>query len=100
VTDTYQDPELTVRLGAVLESCQRADDFDRARGVAKFDTWREDEPRCPHCGYVMTDAGELFGGGFENDGDDTEVECGRCEREYEVTLHVSYTYTTKRTPQP
>jgi hypothetical protein len=38
--------------------------------------------------------------GFENDSDTTEVECGRCEREFEVTLHVSFSYTTKCPPQP
>jgi transcription elongation factor Elf1 len=62
----------------------------------ELDCWHERDPRCPHCGHVMDDTCDLFGTHFEHDGHTTEVECGRCERSFTITLHVEFTYTTER----
>lgn len=54
-----------------------------------------DEPRCPHCGYEMQDVCDAYGTHFQYDDDTIEVECDRCERTFEIVLHVSHSFTTK-----
>lgn len=53
-------------------------------------------PVCPHCGEYEDDMAIWADMGIgDYDGAATEVTCHRCEREYEVETHVSYTFTTK-----
>lgn len=40
----------------------------------------QEEPKCPHCGYVETDAWEFdFGPGLDGS---TEICCGNCGKDY------------------
>ncbi len=57
------------------------------------DLLQNDEPVCPYCGEVWTDAWEL---NLCRDDQSTVTECYGCEREFSVTLNVSYTYTTRK----
>jgi len=45
-------------------------------------------PVCPYCGYEMRNALELDYG-------PSEVECGKCEKPYEVTVNYTATYSTQ-----
>lgn len=47
---------------------------------------------CPHCGYECEDSWEI------NDGEDGYAgvyECGRCEKNYHVTRHLTVKYSTE-----
>ena len=54
----------------------------------------EPHPRCPYCGHVDTDTCDLLGSYFAADGDECDSQCGKCEQYYEITLHVTYSYST------
>lgn len=54
------------------------------------------ELACPYCGHKMRDLWDLC---LHDDYQTTIVECGECERPYEVQLRVSWTYTG-RVPTP
>lgn len=58
----------------------------------ELDCWHEPDPRCPFCGHVMEDAWEL---GLHDDDATVEVKCANCERSYQVTLHIEWSYTTE-----
>ena len=59
----------------------------------EFNTKFTDEPICPHCGYEMRDSWELgLGPGKE----DTETDCGECEKPMDVHVYVTYYYTTSK----
>lgn len=49
-----------------------------------------DAPQCPHCDKSMSDAWELN----LRDGEDTDVTCGWCGKNYDVVCHFSVTYST------
>ena len=51
------------------------------------------DPVCPHCGYIMQDAWELH---FDRDGDETEVECYRCDKKYKIIFNLEVTYSTEK----
>jgi hypothetical protein len=52
------------------------------------------QPICPHCGYEARDAWEIcFGGDAEGD---TEIPCGKCEKDFYVARHVTVTYSTEK----
>jgi uncharacterized Zn-finger protein len=53
-----------------------------------------DEPVCPYCGHIYTDAWELG-----DCGDGTEVECGKCEKEFKVFSDRHITYNTYKLEQ-
>ncbi len=58
--------------------------------MTDFDTDYTRKPVCPHCGYIMRDTTDL-----DSDDEETcEIECGDCEKPYEVTTHVRVTYST------
>lgn len=49
------------------------------------------EPVCPYCNHVYRDAWDL-----QLDEDETaEIECGKCERQFEIQKLVAITYSTK-----
>ena len=50
------------------------------------DTLLQPDPVCPYCGEKVSDAWELD--------DDTEIECGACEREFWCWRVVDVRYTT------
>lgn len=43
----------------------------------------------------MQDVCDAYGTHFQYDDDTIEVECDRCERTFEIVLHVSHSFTTK-----
>lgn len=58
----------------------------------EIDCQGEPEPRCPWCGATMRDAWELD----LEDGEDEEVECGKCENPYIVTRLINISYDTAK----
>lgn len=59
-------------------------------------TRRQPDPVCPWCGYVLRDVYDILGAGFCDEDDSTIVECGQCEREYVVVVHMSTSYSTRK----
>lgn len=59
----------------------------------RLDLYSNPHPVCPHCAAKMLDPWDLD---LDED-DDTEVECGACEKPYTVTKLVRITYTTAAT---
>jgi uncharacterized protein with PIN domain len=51
-------------------------------------------PVCPHCGYELRDAWELFM--YEPAETSGTVSCGHCDREYWVEREVMVTYSTRK----
>jgi len=50
-----------------------------------LDTWHKDEITCPYCKHEQTDAWEF---------EDGEHQCGECEKEFNLTINHTVTYTT------
>ena len=54
--------------------------------------WRNDNPKCPHCGEVCEisrhDWYELYEEG------EHEKECPHCEGEFTISTHVSFSFST------
>ena len=55
-----------------------------------FEVRNNNGPECPNCGYVE-DASD---GDFYNESD--RIECSRCEYDYNMRLHIVYTWITKK----
>ena len=51
-----------------------------------------DDPVCPHCGEVHQDA-------WEWREDDGECDCGKCEKPFFYTRHISVSYSTTKLPR-
>jgi len=50
----------------------------------------ETEIKCPYCNYVFSDSWDYD---FEDyDGDEIEIECGSCEKEFAVTRNITISY--------
>lgn len=63
--------------------------------MAKIDHEYTHMPVCPHCGHAAKCVADLL----TQDGIEQgygSSECGRCEREYEVTLIVLHRFTTRK----
>jgi DNA-directed RNA polymerase subunit RPC12/RpoP len=56
----------------------------------EIDSEYEKEMICPYCGYENTDSFE-----FIDEGEGVRI-CGRCGRDFEFTVNVSITYSTKK----
>lgn len=52
------------------------------------ETYSTDAPECPYCGYMQT-----HDGGYLYDEDLAELECGSCERSFNVMVHTSTSWT-------
>lgn len=48
------------------------------------------DPVCPHCGYKMIEAWELPQECYQ-----IEVDCGKCDKPYLVTQHITIKYSTE-----
>lgn len=59
----------------------------------EIDCCHTDFPVCPHCGE--TDQDWWDGLGSKNDGDSWVVTCGFCDKDYEVEMTVSTTFSTE-----
>ena len=64
----------------------------------RLDFWRNDNPKCPHCGEII-DIGlhELWN--FYEEGEH-DVECPHCEGEFVVSTHITYSFSTDEQEQP
>lgn len=58
---------------------------------SKYDLEYNRQPICPHCGKDKANAWELE---LDGDGDTVTTECGTCEEEYHITMHVTVEYST------
>jgi transcription elongation factor Elf1 len=56
------------------------------------DTSYTDQPTCPHCGYVETDAWEIDFGGMEGD---VVMACGKCDEDYNLSRSVTIHYSSE-----
>jgi hypothetical protein len=54
--------------------------------MAEIDHEYTNEVVCPYCGYVENDSWECD--------DDGEMECGSCEKPFDMTRHKSVSYST------
>lgn len=63
---------------------------DKGAGPIRTD-WT-DHPTCPFCGYVERD---WFEWGSDEDGENS---CGRCDKPYLWSRHVSVNFSTKAKP--
>jgi len=50
------------------------------------------DPECPHCGATYSDSWETFD--IANDGQRERLECGGCDREFDVRQSVSVLFTS------
>ena len=64
---------------------------EQGDGGQRFDTDYQDDPVCPHCGKIQSDAWELSDGG--------EYDCDHCEEDYVLSRHVEVTYSTSKTKE-
>jgi uncharacterized Zn-finger protein len=53
------------------------------------------EAVCPYCGYVEENSLEIFHYD-DGDGAKTEHTCDNCDEEYDVTLNIEHTFTTRK----
>ncbi|MBJ6120894.1 hypothetical protein [Sphingomonas mollis] len=54
------------------------------------DTYSTDAPECPYCGYKQS-----HDGGYLYDEDLTEIDCGSCDRTFNVEVYVSTSWTCR-----
>lgn len=57
---------------------------------AEIDCHYTDDPVCPHCGHVQSDAWEWC------EGDDDERECQKCDMKFEYSRHTFTYYSTRK----
>lgn len=67
--------------------------------MTSSDCRRQDVPVCPHCGHRERDWTELVCDSWHGEDDTTETDCGRCGQAYQVTMHVSHSFTTAPAPR-
>ncbi len=59
--------------------------------MSEYDTMYTREIVCPHCGRQFTDSWEFN----MDDGEEIDVECRYCEKEFVVTCDVTVTYSSR-----
>lgn len=59
--------------------------------MADLDNMYNRHPRCPYCGYEWIDAWELE---LDRDEQESEIECGDCEKMFKVMIHLDVKYST------
>jgi len=60
--------------------------------MAEIDHEFTKEIVCPYCGYVHSESYDFGGGGEE----DSEAECGRCDRKFNWSRMISVSYSTSK----
>ena len=77
------------RLKALFEALEKAREEGNLRHYQ-----HKDNPRCPHCGEIYKviehEAYDLY----NPNGDIHEIECGNCEKEFAVTIHTIFSFST------
>lgn len=96
--DKYEPSPYVAQLIREREA-EKARKNNPANLVDELETWGEidrDAITCPFCGHEREEWWDVMGGGSElSDGEEIEVDCCECDRAFSVTLHVSYSFTTK-----
>ena len=68
--------------------------IEARKGRNELDFWREDSPRCPHCGenfdVIDHEQWELV----DPQNEEAEVECPWCQENFKVGISVQYKYST------
>lgn len=59
----------------------------------EFDTWNAEAITCPYCGFVEHDV-------CEYDESSTTYLCGRCDRESDLCVNITYTTKKQGSPVP
>jgi DNA-directed RNA polymerase subunit RPC12/RpoP len=65
--------------------------IEPAKKISEWDYQYENDITCPYCGYKDRDSWEHH----MRDGDTEEIECGQCEKTFDVSCDVSVTYTSE-----
>lgn len=65
----------------------------KRRAAMNKDTDYTDMIICPHCGDEGNEIGEINQG---DDGEQYEIECNECGKEFTVRIYVSVRYTTEK----
>lgn len=60
---------------------------------ATHEFWYRAEPKCPHCGYEIDIHRHEMWELFEGEGD-KNISCPHCEDNFEVSISVSYSFST------
>lgn len=55
--------------------------------------YRERAPKCPHCGAIYRTDGDSPSGMYEDEAI-VSVACGSCDKDFVVTVSVSFQYTS------
>lgn len=63
-----------------------------------WDEMCDDGTKCPYCGNQDEDLTDMLCETFQYDGQESSTECGECEKEYNITLSVSYTICSTKIP--
>jgi len=58
--------------------------------VKEFDTEWKRQITCPYCGYEFSDSWEYN----DSNGNQIEVDCGECEKTFDMIVNVSVDYST------
>jgi transcription elongation factor Elf1 len=64
--------------------------IEPAKKISEWDYQYENEITCPYCLHKDQDSWDYH----MEDGDVIEIECGKCEKPFEVSMSVSISYTS------
>lgn len=61
----------------------------------ELDYWRNDKPKCPHCGanFEVWEGDNPLDLNYQDDGK-TTFECERCNKEFVCVTYISYSFST------
>jgi len=57
-----------------------------------IDFWRNDDPKCPHCGTVVSVSDNELWHLYEEG--EHDIECGRCDLPFTVSTNVTFSFST------
>lgn len=57
-----------------------------------LDFWRNDDPKCPHCGTVVSVSENELWHLYEEG--EHEIECNACDQPFMVSTNVTYSFST------
>lgn len=60
--------------------------------IDRLDYWRQDLPKCPHCGDECSVVDNEWWHLYEEG--EHEVTCPSCENNFQVSTHVSFSFST------
>jgi uncharacterized C2H2 Zn-finger protein len=75
--------------------------MDRLTALKAGDTlefWRNDDPKCPHCGTVVSVSDHELWALYEEG--EHEVECPNCDMTFAVSTSIAYSFSTDEQDDP